>query len=150
MTEPKVTVLGLRELTAALRAIDPQLARDLVAELTVAAEHIADQARGRMPSLTGRAAGSVKARKRAAGAAIAFGGSAAPYEPWLDFGGGKKHARGVTPSAGSEGGRRPWEGNPVGEGRYVYPAISANKVETAAAVERAVTNAARKAGFEVR
>ncbi len=67
--------------------------------------------------------------------------------PWLDFGGsvGRGHKPGVAWSGAT---RRDWMGRPVGEGRYVYPAISGEREATIVAVEEAIVEAARGAGFE--
>ena len=67
--------------------------------------------------------------------------------PWLDFGGsvGRGHKPGAAWSGAT---RRTWMGRPVGEGRYVYPAISAAREDTINQVEEAIVEAARAAGFE--
>ena len=78
-----------------------------------------------------------------------FGGTAAPYFPWLDFGGttGKGHQPGVKGSGSVE--RLPWMGT-SGEGRYVYPAIRDNEAGIVEAAGDAPVNLARKHGLEAR
>lgn len=147
MVDVKVEVRGIRELSAAFKKVDGDVAANLKSRFLDIAEAVASTARGKMPQISGAAAGSVKARSSARGASIAFGGTAAPYEPWLDFGGSV--GRGHWPGKAWSGAiKRDWEGVPFGEGRYVYPAISEKREETAEAVDRAIEEAAKGAGFE--
>ncbi len=150
-TDKSVTirVVGLAALDRALKQLDDKVAGDgLKAALLGIAEKVAGRARAGVPSGgSGKAAGSVQARSTTRGASIVFGGQAAPYMPWLDFGGsvGRGHKPGVAWSGAT---RREWMGRPVGEGRYVYPAISGEREATITAVEEAIIEAARAAGFE--
>lgn len=144
-----VQVRGLREVQSAFRKVDKGIPKGFREEFMGIARTVAADAAGRVPSVTGRAAGSIKPRASQRGAGIAFGGRAAPYLPWLDFGGstGKGHRPGVGWSGSV---KRDWLGRPVGEGRYVYPAIADNRERIEQAAEEAVMNVAAKAGFEVR
>jgi hypothetical protein len=74
-------------------------------------------------------------------------GQAAPYFPWLDFGGtvGRGHRPGVKGSGSIE---RDWRGTPFGSGRYVYPAIFEHDDDIKRMAEEAVMDANRAAGFE--
>jgi hypothetical protein len=148
MNEFKVEVRGIRELGSAFRKVDRELGDELKIRFTAVAQRIVSAAQQRMPHVSGKAAESVKARGRQSGASIAFGGQAAPYMPWLDFGGsvGRGHVPGKAWSGAI---KREWLGRPRGMGRYVYPAISEAKDETAKAVEYAVSGVARRAGFDV-
>jgi hypothetical protein len=149
MTEVSVKITGLRELTAAFKKLDAELPKELKGSFLVVARHVVGAAQQRMPFVSGRAAGSVKARASTRGASIAFGGTAAPYMPWLDFGGSV--GRGHKPGVGGSGSiKRPWLGAPHSPaGRYVYPAIAEAKPETEAAVDAAVKHAAFSAGFDI-
>lgn len=144
-----VQVRGLREVTSALRAVDKELPKGLREEFLPIARRVADDASSRVPRRSGDAAGSVKPRASQRGAGIAFGGNAAPYFPWLDFGGttGKGHRPGVGGSGSVE---RDWLGRPRGEGRYVYPAIRDNEDGIIQAAGDAPVNLARKHGLEAR
>ena len=144
----KVEVRGLREISGALRKVDADVQRELRTGLKAIAEHVADEARGRVPhGLTGNAAASIKPRSTNRGAAIAFGGTKAPYFPWLDFGGstGRGH---VSGQSGSGSIKRPWLGKPQGDGRYIYPAIKHQMSNTEQAIGDLVLDVAKKAGFD--
>lgn len=142
-----VQVRGLKEVQKALKAIDKDLPKGLRTEFLVVARAVVGTAQGNAPRVSGRAAGSIRPRAAQTGAGIAFGGNAAPYFPWLDFGGttGKGHRPGVPKSGSVE---REWKGNPGGEGRYVYPAIRAHEDDIIEAAGDVPVNLARKNGLE--
>lgn len=137
MSDEKVEVRGIRELSNAFRQVGNVLPHELKVALLGVAENVAVKARGRMKEPAGPAAMSIKPRASTRGASIAFGGTAAPYMPFLDFGGsvGHGHKPGV-PWSGAV--KRTWMGKPGGDGRYVYPAITAAKPETIEAVDKAI------------
>lgn len=135
MDDVKVTVVGLVDLQKALRQIDKGLGKELAVGLAEAAQIVADAAAPTVPRRTGRAAASIKVRKRQTSAALAVGGTAAPYFPWLDFGG-------VTGRGG--GARRPFKPG----GRYIYPALSRKNSQVKAKVDEVLERLARRAGFE--
>ncbi len=144
MASPLVRVAGIREAARAFRRVDKDIPKSLRAEFLPIAERVAAATRGRIPSVSGRAEASVRPRASQRGAAIAFGGTAAPYLPWLDFGG--------SVGRGKVSGR-PWSGSvkrdmPRG-GRYVYPTIEDHRSDIEHAAEEAVVNVARANGFEV-
>ena len=143
----KVEVRGIRELSRAFKAVDAELPKRLKARFLAIAETVASSARGNVPHRTGRAAASIKAKASARGAGIAFGGTAAPHYPWLDFGGsvGKGHFPGKRWSGSVT---REWWGKPGGDGRYIYPAIDSHKQEITDAAEKAIADVARDAGLE--
>lgn len=147
MDDVALNVKGIKELRAALRSMDGDLPKQLRVEFLAVSSAVAGKIAGAVPHRTGRAAASVKPRATQSGAAIAFGGSKAPYMPWLDFGGstGPGHRPG---QAGSGAIRRPWLGRPVGEGRYVYPTIRRERPETMRRVDAAVAKVAAAAGFD--
>jgi hypothetical protein len=146
-----IEVRGLREFERAIRAVDGRLAAELRSALRAIAEQVAADARSRVTADVGAgpAAASITPRAGARGASIAAGGRAAPYLPWLDFGGsvGRGHRPGVAWSGAV---KREWRGRPVGEGRYLYPAIRANRDAISRLVDEAVERVAEDAGFETR
>jgi hypothetical protein len=151
-----VEVIGLRELTTALRQVDKALAKDLRGAFKAIADHVVGAAQQKMPFGSGTAAKSLKPRSTDRGATINFprGGPGsrddkAGYYPWLDFGGGKAGARGITSSspiahAKSTGG---FKRELVPGGRYLYPAIGESREYIATEVDKAIGEIARKAGF---
>ncbi len=148
-----IRVQGLGALNRAFKAVDDKVSGDgLKAAFLGIATAVASKARVGVPvggGLTpGAAAGSIQPHSTTRGASISFGGQAAPYMPFLDFGGsvGRGHIPG-RPWSGSI--KRTWMGKPVGEGRYVYPAISSEREHTADAVEAAIAEIARNQDFEV-
>lgn len=152
--DAKVEVRGIKDLQKSLREIDRDLPKELAAGLAEAAEIVAAAARPKVPHRHGHARGSIKARKQQRGAAIAVGGTKAPYFPWLDFGGtvgkGRKQA-GVSKkrAGGAYGGtagsvKRPW----MPEGRYIYPTLREKRDEVNAKVDEVLARLAVRAGFE--
>lgn len=143
MVDVSVKVTGLRELATAFRQIDSELPKEMRKSFMAISQHVVGLVQQRMVIRSGRAAGSVKARATPRGASIAAGGTAAPYYPWLDFGGsvGRGHKEGV-----------PWSGSvrraTQKGGRYLYPAIAEARPEIEAGVDAAVEKTARSAGFD--
>lgn len=105
------------------------------------AQDVANKAASEVPKLTGKAAASIKARGNAKGASIAFGGSKAPYYPWLDFGGrikiGKKGAR------TGERNREFIKG-----GRFVYPTIAAEEPVILEKADKLIGDIIRRHGLD--
>jgi hypothetical protein len=137
VTDVSVRISGLRELNTAFRQIDRELPKNLRAGFLPVAQHVVGVAQQRMPHLTGTAQRAVKPRATQRGASIAFGGDAAPYGPWLDFGGRVGRRKSIV---------RPF----ITEGRYVYPGIAESREEIEQGADTAVKNAARHAGFETK
>lgn len=135
MDDAKLRVVGLVDLQKALRDVDKDLPKELAAGLAEAAEIVASAARAKMPQRTGRAAGAVKAKKAQRAATIAMGGTAAPYGPWLDFGGSVGRQK-MT--------KRPF----FKEGRYIYPTLRQKRAEVAAKIDEVLKEMAKKAGFD--
>lgn len=133
----KVEIRGLRELKSAFRQVETALPKRLAAEFKEVAQMVVNLIQPKVPHISGRAAGSIKARGSQRGASIAFGGSAAPYYPWLDFGGRVGRQKATV---------RPF----LKEGRYVYPTIKQHSQEIEKAADDAVAKVAREAGFETR
>lgn len=138
--EPSVRVQGIPQLRSALRKIDAELPREMNQEFGKLAAKIAEKIAGKVPRLSGKAAGSVKGRS---GGKIAFGGSAAPYFPWLDFGGstGRGHKPGASGSGSIKRATPP-------DGRYVYPTLKEERGTIHDDVDRLISRLASQAGFE--
>lgn len=135
MAEP-ITVEGLKEFSRALRKLDNDLPKALRLAHNEAAEIIVDYTKSRVPRKTGRAAGTVKAKSTRTESRVSEGSKSVPYVAWLDFGGRVGRNRSV---------RRPF----VQEGRYLYPALSANRDEFARLLTEKLVEVARQAGLEV-
>jgi hypothetical protein len=131
-----VRIDGLNEFVRNLKRLDAEVPKALRVALNDAAEIVLGYARARVPKRSGRAAASLKARSTRTAVRVAAGGRKAPYYPWLDFG-GRVGRRKQT--------KRPF----IGDGRYIYPALSAKRGEFEAAVTRALLGAAESAGIEV-
>jgi hypothetical protein len=140
----KVEVRGLRELGSAFKAVDAGLPKELKGAFLGIAQRVVGVAQQKMKHVSGRSQSSVKPQASARGAAISFGGSAAPYEPWLDFGGSV--GRGHVDRRGGGAIKRPI----VKGGRYVYPAIAEEHEFIVHQVNEAIETVAKHAGFETR
>jgi hypothetical protein len=136
MTAARIEVKGLREFQTQLRKMDADLPKQLRVALNKASGLVIDYAQAHMPSKSGRARASLKARSSQREARIAMGGKRAPYAPWLDFGGKGKHGRPAP---------RPY----MKEGRYVYKGLAVKRAEVIDVMQEAVLDVARGAGLEV-
>lgn len=132
----KISVEGLTDLNRALKQIEPAAAKGMRLALNGVADVLVQKTRPLIPTATGRAARSLKARSTATKARIAVGGRAAPYYPWLDFGGR------VGPKKSVE---RPF----FKEGRYVYPTLKRVRPDIEKALGAALAGVARDAGLDV-
>lgn len=118
----EIQVEGLAAFRRGLKQIDPQLQKDFRNEILPIARKVADDARGRVPSRSGRARGSIKAGVSGNNAYVQGGKSSVPYYGWLDFGS-------RTPKSGQPRSTGPWKGSGTGpkRGRAIYPAIDDNR-----------------------
>jgi hypothetical protein len=132
-----IEITGIRELQKSLRQMNTDFPKQIRVVLNRASTLVVDDAARRMPSKTGRARKSLKARSSQRDARVALGGNRAPYAPWLDFGGqGRRPGR---PAA------RPFLKN----GRYVYVALDHNRDKITAVMSDGLAQLARDAGLEV-
>lgn len=129
-----IKVQGLTEFTRNLRTLDRSLPKALRVAFNEAANVVVDDARQRIPSRSGKARASVRAKSSQTASRVSGGGKRVAYYPWLDYGGRRRGAGG-----------RPY----LKEGRYVYAAYYRNKDKYAVFVERALIDVARQAGIEV-
>lgn len=102
-----VSVDGLRDLQAALKAGDGESQKQLRLVLNDSAEVVAGGARRLVPTRSGRARGSVRSTSSQREARVSGGGARAKHYGWLDFGGSVGRRRSV---------HRPF----IREGRYIY------------------------------
>ena len=133
--EVTVQVKGLKEFQGAIRQIDRALGPELRKGLNEAAEIVAGAARPLVPVRSGDAAGSIKVGSTQRAAQIKVGGEAAPYFPWLDFGGTVGRGKSI---------RRPYKRG----GRFIYPTLAAKRPEVAAKVDEVLKRLATQAGFD--
>ncbi len=131
-----IKVDGLDQFRRALKKLDGNLGKMLRVSLNSASNLIIDKARPLIPRLTGRAAKSLKARSSQNTVRIAVGGKAAPYYPWLDYGGNV----GKGDSAHREF---------IAEGRYLYPTLGRHRAEFEAVLQAGLADVARAAGLDV-
>ena len=143
-----VHVTGIRDLQAALRDVDKDLAKELRVGFNEVARIVVDAARPKVPRRSGAAQASMKPRSTQRAAGIAVGGTKAPYYGWLEFGGtvGKgRVAGGAKKKALVAGaGKRPY----VVGGRYIYPTLHDKRPEIDAKVDEVMGRLAARAGFE--
>lgn len=137
MTGEAIRIKGLREFQQSLKTLDKDLPKALRVAFNNAAGMVVTDARGRVPSRTGRARGSVKAASTQTAARVRGGGRQAPYYPWLDFGG--RIPRGP---------RRPYL---APHGRYIYNAYFRHRDSGRFQDElsKALVDVAKTAGLEV-
>jgi hypothetical protein len=133
----KIQIAGLREFQSALRDMDAGYPKLLRAVFNRATEIVIDYARPRIPRKTGRAAGSLKARSSQREARIAAGGRAAPWYPWLDFGGGGKRPG------------RPPRRRYISGGRYIWAGYERRQTDITEIMSSGLAQLARDAGLEV-
>lgn len=118
-----VKVTGLVELNKALKALGPEVQKELKAANFEVGSMVADDAKSIAFGLGGvaaKVAPSIKATKTAAGAGVSFGGAAYPMAGGAEFG-SLRYKQFKT-----------WLGNGPDAGYFIYPAIrqDAEQIET--------------------
>jgi hypothetical protein len=150
-------IKGEKEFIAAIRKVDRDLPKQMNKAFKEIAKHVVGVAQQRMPFLHGVGAKSLKPGGSAGRSFISFpkggpewGHEKAGFYPWLDFGGGKAGARGITASspiahAKHTGGfKRPV----ITKGRYLYPAIAGSGPFISDAVDDEMKRLIVAAGFD--
>jgi hypothetical protein len=135
MADP-IRIDGLKQFRANLKSLDRELPKALRLAFNEAAEIVVTDARGRVPSKSGKARASVKAKSTQAYSRIAGGGNKAPYYPWLDFGGRVGRNKSV---------KRPF----LKDGRFIYNAYFRNLGRYAEVLQKSLIKLADQAGVEV-
>lgn len=131
-----IKIEGLAQFTKNLKTLDRDLPKALRMAFNTAADVVVQDARPRIPTKSGKAKASVKARSTATASRVVGGSTRVPYYPWLDFGGRVGRSKSV---------RRPF----LKEGRYIYRAYFSNQARYAELVETALLDVARQAGVEI-
>lgn len=132
-----IAVEGLAEFQRGLRQLDKDAPKELRLALNVVSDLLVQRTRPVIPRISGRAANSLKAKSTRTSARVSIGGRAAPYMPWLDFGGKGKRPGRPAP--------RPF----IPEGRYLFPTLTRVRPEIEAALLAAISDVARGAGLDV-
>lgn len=136
MSKTTVSVDGLKQFTRGLRDIDAALPKQVRVALNACSDYLIDQAQPKIPTRTGAAKNSLRARSSRSAVRIAVGGRRAPYYPWLDFGG--------TVGPGKKVGRPFFT-----EGRYLYPTLRDKRDQFTKIMAGAITDLATSAGLDV-
>lgn len=134
-----IKIDGLIEFRKALKQIDAGLPKTLRLAMNQAADVVVTAVRPRIPSVTGRARGSVRSSSTQERARVSEGSRKAPWMPWLDYGGeGRRRGRPA---------KRPF----VKQGRYLYPVYFAKRDsgEFTTILSMALDDVVRAAGLEV-
>lgn len=135
--ENKIRVKGLAEFNRGLRKLDSEAPKQLRIALNGAAELLVDKAKPTVPSVTGNARASMKAKSTRTSARVSVGGKKAPYFPWLDFG-GEGRIKG-----------HPAHREFLKEGRYVYVTLGRISPDIEKALSDGIRKVARDAGLDV-
>ena len=131
-----IKIGGLVEFQRSLRQLDADLPKALRLAGNEAAGLVVGWARPRVPTKSGKAAGSVRATSSQREAKVSGGGARVPWYPWLDFGGSVGRKKSV---------HRPF----LKEGRYIYPGYVRQKDEVQERLTAALIDVAKTAGLEV-
>lgn len=135
--EGKISVTGLAEFNRGLRALDAEAPKQLRIALNGSAQLLVDRATPKVPSVSGAARRSMRARSTRTSARVAVGGKLAPYFPWLDFGGqGRIQGRPVAREFRKDG-------------RYVYVALAEIGPDIERSLDDGIRAVARGAGLDV-
>lgn len=134
--DAKIQVRGLKEFSRGLKKVDKEAPKQLRLALNGSVDFLISKARPKIPTRTGAARASLRARSSRTEARISAGGPRAPYYAWLDFGGRTGRRRSV---------RRPF----IKGGRYLFPTLAEHRDEFQRRAEQAMTQVARDAGVEV-
>ena len=138
-----ITVTGVRELQTALKRLgEAEASAQLKGALHDAADLVAVRARGKVPSRSGRAAGSIKSGASGTSSYVKGGGGSVPYYGWLDFG-----TR--NPVYGNSRNVGPWSGSGHGpdKGRFIYPALDENKTKVLELISKGIGKLVEDAGL---
>ena len=131
-----IAIDGLSQFVRNLKALDREVPKALRLAFNAAADVVVQDARASVPSRSGKARGSVKARSTQTASRVVGGGNRAPYYPWLDFGGRVGKGKSV---------HRPF----LKYGRYIYNSWYDNQPKYVKLLEEALLDAASSAGIEV-
>lgn len=144
MTNIRVEVEGLATVRRQLSALGQAEDRaELRRGLKAAAGIVAEEAKRRLPSRSGRARASLRAQAAGNRALVVGGKSTVPYYGWLDFGS-------RNPRSGQPRTVGPWASTGAGpaQGRAIYPALDDKRREVEDAVDEAMGDAISALGLD--
>ena len=131
-----IKIDGLKQFRANLKVMDRELPKALRLAFNEAADIVVQDARPGIPSRSGKAKSTVKAKSTQTASRVSGGGNKAPYYPWLDFGGRVGKNKSI---------RRPF----LKDGRYIYDSYFRNVNRFGEVLERSLLGVAAQAGVEV-
>lgn len=131
-----IAIDGLSQFVRNLKALDRETPKALRVAFNAAADIVVQGARPGIPTRSGKAKGSVKAKSTQTASRVTGGGNKAPWYPWLDFGGRVGRNRSI---------KRPF----LSEGRYIYRSYYDNRGKYVELLEDALIDAAHRVGIEV-
>ena len=137
MEAEPIRIEGLAAFSRALRRLDAEAPKGLRLAHNAAGQIVVDAARPKMPSVSGRARASVKAKSTRTATRVSAGSKRAAYVPWLDYG-GEGRIKG-----------RPSKREFKKGGRYVYPSFEEKRGDVQAALERGLLQVVASAGLDV-
>lgn len=134
---PRIEVRGIRELNKALKQVDAELPKELRLGFKRISEMVVSSAQGKVPVISGAARSSIKPRAAQKGAGIAFGGTKAPYFPWLNFG-------------GNVGRRKSVHRDRITPDRYIYTSINEMGPQIEQEIDLLLKEVIQDAGFDTK
>ena len=137
MSDLKVEVVGLAQISRSLKAVDAQAPKELRIALNTVSDVLIGAVRPKIPEVSGASRRSLVARSTRTSARIAVGGKTAPWYPWLDFG-GQGRIKG-----------RPAPREFIREGRYLYPTLREIRPRIEQELRDAITRVIENAGLVV-
>lgn len=141
MSGEVIRITGLRELRTELRGMDRRLPREIRKAGNEAVAIVVSSAKPRVPvgpARGGHASSSIRGASTQSSVGVAEGGARYRYMPWLDFGGTiNRHTGHPT--------HRPY----IKKGRYIWAAFADHRRRVLDGYQRALADAARRAGLRV-
>ena len=131
-----IKVQGLNEFSKNLKKISKDLPKAVRLAGNEAAQLIVSWAKPKVPKRSGKAAGSIKAASTQKTARVRAGGNRAPYYAWLDFG-------------GRVGQKKATQRKFYSDGRYLYPALHAQRADIQKVYEDALINVVEDGGINL-
>lgn len=132
-----VGIDGLNEFIRNLKTLDNDLPKALRLSFNEISKLVVDDAARAIPTRSGAARKSIKARSTAKAARLAGGSKGVPYYGWLDFG-GEGRVKG-----------RPGPRPVKKQGRYLYAAYYKHRDEIPDLMAAALVEIAHKSGVEI-
>lgn len=151
MPDEGIEVPGLRLFARELKQAGPDLVDELKELNYKVATKVRDaallRAQGEGP-MAARAAGSLRAARQAARAAVFLGNAKTPFALGAEFGSGRNKLRMLPNEGGDRLGWnqfKPWRGSGQGAGYFLYPAIREKETEAVEMFGDEITKLAQRA-----